>query len=358
MEGLGLSGRFWDGRRVFVTGHTGFMGGWLCARLKAQGARIWGYALPAPTEPSLYALAGLEGDFEVSTLGDVRNAGALKAALAAAQAEVVFHLAAQPLVRRSFREPLETYSTNVIGTATLLDALREDRHAQAVVVVTSDKCYADEDPSRLHEEGDPLGGTSPYACSKACAELVTGGFRSAYLAGNSRARVATVRAGNVIGGGDWAEDRLVPDIVRAAASKSKAVLRHPAAVRPWQHVLDPLQGYLQLVEGMWDDAGLAGAWNFGPEQTESADVESIAQMLSRSLGVDLEVRSDASVPETQTLRIDAAKARRLLGWRARLGTAEAVDWTADWYRAWLAGADARQLTLGQVARYQRLAGAA
>lgn len=349
---------FWDGRRVFLTGHTGFMGGWLCMRLRAEGARLWGYSLPAPTQPSLFELAGIEKDLEVSTLGDVREGVALRSALEESGAEIVFHLAAQPLVRRSFREPLETYSTNVVGTATLLDALRTDRHARAVVVVTSDKCYADDDPTAIHKEEDPLGGTSPYACSKACAELVASGFRSAYLAGDAPARIATVRAGNVIGGGDWAEDRLVPDIVRAAARKSKAVLRNPAAVRPWQHVLDPLEGYLRLVERMWNDAGLAGAWNFGPDEAESSDVTAIAQRLSRSLGVGLEVQSDASAPETQTLRIDASKARRVLGWRARLGTGDAVDWTAEWYRAWLAGAGARQLTLDQIARYQSLAGAA
>jgi len=353
-----LTERFWDGRRVFVTGHTGFMGGWLCARLKAQGARIWGYSLPAPTEPSLFELAGLEKDFEVSTLGDVRDAGALKSALVAARAEVVFHLAAQPLVRRSFREPAETYSTNVLGTATLLEALRDDQHARAAVVVTSDKCYADDDQGRIHGEDDPLGGSSPYACSKACAELVTSGFRGVYAAAESGVSVATVRAGNVIGGGDWAEDRLVPDIVRAAARNSTAVLRNPAAVRPWQHVLDPLEGYLLLAERMWNDASLACAWNFGPDDAGSTDVMSIAQKLCSSLGVGLDVQSDRSVPETQTLRIDAAKARRALGWRARLGISDAVDWTAQWYRAWLGGAGARQLTLNQIERYQGLAGAA
>lgn len=346
---------FWAGRRVFVTGHTGFMGSWLCARLKTLGCRVWGYSLPAPTEPSLFKLAGFENDFEVSTIGDVRDAGALKSALAAAGAEVVFHLAAQPLVRRSFREPVETYSTNVTGTAAVLESLRHAPQVRAAVVVTSDKCYADDDQSRAHTEGDPLGGSSPYACSKACAELVTEGFRSVYRAANLPVRVATVRAGNVIGGGDWAEDRLVPDIVRAAARKSNAVLRHPAAVRPWQHVLDPLQGYLQLVERMWHDAGLASAWNFGPDETQSADVGTIARRLSRALGVGLDFQADGSVPETQILRIDAAKARRALGWRARLSTADAVDWTSDWYREWLGGAPVRQLTLGQIARYESLA---
>ncbi len=355
MEGLGLSGDFWGGRRVFVTGHTGFMGGWLCARLKAQGARVWGYSLPAPTEPSLYRLAGLEADLDASTIGDVRDPAALESALAASAAEVVFHLAAQPLVRRSFREPLETYATNVLGTANLLEALRGDRHARAVVVVTSDKCYADDDQERIHGEDDRLGGSSPYACSKACAELVTETFRHACAAAGSPLRVASVRVGNVIGGGDWAEDRLVPDIVRAAASKSKAELRQPGSVRPWQHVLDPLEGYLRLVERMCDGAGLDGAWNFGPDEAHCADVQAVAQRLCGALGVELEIRHDASIPETRMLRIDSAKARRVLGWRPRLATDDAIDWTAAWYRAWLGGADARRLTLDQVALYRERA---
>ena len=345
---------FWAGRRVFVTGHTGFMGGWLCARLKLLGARLWGYSLSAPTEPNLFGLAALERDFEVSTTGDVRDAVALASALAASGADTVFHLAAQPLVRRSFRDPIETYSTNVLGTAALLESLLHAPQVRAVVVVTSDKCYADDDQSRSHVESDSLGGSSPYACSKACAELITATFRGIRLGENSPLRVATVRAGNIIGGGDWAEDRLVPDIARAAARKSKVVLRYPEAVRPWQHVLDPLEGYLRLVEKMRDDASLASAWNFGPDQKECADVLTVAHRISRALGVDCEIAREATLAETQVLRIDSGKALRTLGWRARLGTMEAADWTAQWYRAWMGGADARRLMLDQIARYRDL----
>jgi CDP-glucose 4,6-dehydratase len=358
VEGLALSAAFWGGRRVLVTGHTGFMGAWLCARLKAAGARVSGYSLPAPTEPSLFGLAELQADLEASVIGDVRDAGALGFALAAARAEVVFHLAAQPLVRRSFREPIETYATNVIGTATLLNALRDDRNARVAVMVTSDKCYAESGRSTGHREEDPLGGSSPYASSKACMELLTEGFRSVLAGAGAPLRLATVRAGNVIGGGDWAEDRLVPDIVRAAERRTPAVLRHPDAVRPWQHVLDPLEGYLALAERLWEDSQFAGAWNFGPEAEQVSDVRAIARRLSAALGVALEVRPDDSVPEAATLRIDASKARQQLGWCARLSTRAAVDWTAEWYAAWLGGASARALTLGQVDRYRGLAGTA
>jgi CDP-glucose 4,6-dehydratase len=353
-----LSAGFWRGRRVLITGHTGFIGSWLCVRLKAEGARVWGYSLPAPTEPSLFELADLEREFEASVTGDVRDAEALRAAQATARAEVLFHLAAQPLVLRSFREPVETFATNVVGTGALLDALRGDRDARVCVVVTSDKCYAEGAPSGGHRETDRLGGTSPYASSKACAELLTEGFRSVHAAAGSPLRMATVRAGNVIGGGDWAEDRLLPDIVRAAGRRASAQLRHPSAVRPWQHVLDPLQGFLDLAARMWEGAGFAGAWNFGPDAAQCADVRTIAQRFSSALGVGLDIAREQGAHEAQTLRIDASKARDRLGWRTRLSAAEAVDWASEWYRAWLGGASARQLTFQQVARYQGLAGAA
>lgn len=354
VEDVVSDSRFWAARRVFVTGHTGFMGSWLCARLKTMGARIWGYSLPPPTDPSLFGLAALHKDFDASTIGDVRDAKALASALGASGADTVFHLAAQALVRRSFRDPWETYSTNVLGTANLLEALRHAPQVRAVVVVTSDKCYADDGKSGVHAEGDPLGGSSPYACSKACAELVAATYRGIRQGEKAALRVATVRAGNIIGGGDWAEDRLVPDIVRAAARKSSASLRYPGAVRPWQHVLDPLAGYLRLVERMWDDAALAGAWNFGPEQSECVEVRTVARRIARALGVDCEEAPDASIAETQVLRIDSAKAKRELGWRARLDTMAAADWTAQWYGAWMGGGDARRLMDAQLERHRGL----
>lgn len=333
------------------------MGGWLCARLKADGARLWGFSLPPPTEPSLFRLAALEQDFEASTLGDIRDAAALQDALRQSGAEIVFHLAAQPLVRRSFREPRETFATNVIGTAALIEAVRQAPHARAAIVVTSDKCYAEDGGARPHAEGDALGGTSPYASSKACAELVTTGFRISLGATRAGAPIATVRAGNVIGGGDWAEDRLVPDLVRAAQQKSTAVLRQPAAIRPWQHVLDPLEGYLALAERLWEDSAYAGAWNLGPDESQVTDVQAIARKFSLAWGVALDIRPDTSVPETAALRIDASKARARLGWRSRLAIAEAIDWTAQWYADWLRGGNARALTFAQVGRYRALAGA-
>jgi CDP-glucose 4,6-dehydratase len=335
----------WRKRRVLVTGHTGFKGAWLALWLEALGAEVAGLSLEPPTTPSLHALLG--GTLETA---DIRDRGAVEERVGGVEPEVVYHLAAQSLVRPAFADPVGTYETNVVGTANVLEATRSLQSQPAVVVVTSDKVYAPSPLGRPHGEDSPLGGVEPYSSSKAGAELVAAAYRRCYL----DARVATARAGNVIGGGDWAVDRLVPDVLRALDRSESVVLRHPEAVRPWQHVLDPLHGYLLLAERLLDSSAEApAALNFGPE--DSCSVSELVDRLSDGFGGRPGWRRDEEaqvVPETAELRLDASRARAELGWSSLLGLGEAVDWTVDWHRRQSAGEDARQLTLGQIAAYE------
>jgi CDP-glucose 4,6-dehydratase len=326
---------WYRGRRVFLTGHTGFKGSWLLAWLRVAGAEVTGYALPPETDrPSLFSLAGL-GDGVRSVLADIRNRGALQEALTASAPEIVLHLAAQSLVRRSYAEPVGTFETNVIGTANLLDAIREIPSVKALVVVTSDKCYENQDLERGYVESDPMGGHDPYSASKGCQELVTTAFRRSFLAGAGIA-TATARAGNVIGGGDWSEDRLVTDLMLAAAENRACTVRHPDAVRPWQHVLEPLHGYLMLGRALHErGADVAEGWNFGPSLAEAVPVrELVARMTAAWPRVRAELGTATKGPhEARLLRLDNTKARERLGWRPALSLDETVDWTVAWYRA-------------------------
>ncbi|HET8755747.1 MAG TPA: CDP-glucose 4,6-dehydratase [Solirubrobacteraceae bacterium] len=322
---------FWDGRRVLVTGHTGFKGAWLTLWLHALGARVTGFSGPPPTAPSLFELARV-AELCDDLRGDVRDADAV--ARAAAGAEVVFHLAAQPIVRAALEDPAGTFSTNVVGTAHVLGAARD----AAVVCVTSDKCYAP--GPGPHREGDPLGGGEPYAASKAAQEHVAASYREAL-----GVRVATARAGNVIGGGDWGRDRLLPDLVRASERGTPVTLRHPGAVRPWQHVLDPLAGYLRLAERLFESSGYAEAWNFGPDGAETV-AWVVDQVRARwPLTVDV---SEGHAVEAPPLRLDASKARERLGWQPRLTLPEALAATVFWHDEVRAGAPARTVTLTQI----------
>lgn len=329
---------FWSGRRVFLTGHTGFKGSWLTAWLLRMGAEVTGYALPPPTRPSLYqALRLAEAHHGVT--GDVRDAAALAAAVREARPEVVFHLAAQPLVRRSYAEPVETFGTNVMGTVHLLEAVRAVGAVRAVVAVTTDKVYENREWVWPYREDDALGGHDPYASSKAMAELATAAYRRSYFSPAELARhgtaVASARAGNVIGGGDWAEDRLVPDLVRGFASRRPVVIRHPGAIRPWQHVLEPLSGYLLLAERLHaGDAAACDAWNFGPSDEDARPVGELADRLAARWGDGARWQHEpgAHPHEAHVLRLDIAKARHALGWSPRWTIATAVDRTADWYR--------------------------
>jgi CDP-glucose 4,6-dehydratase len=338
---------------VLVTGHTGFKGSWLSLWLQELGAVVTGYALAPATTPSLFELARVGSCMgSASKLADVRDAVALAAALDAAQPDVVFHLAAQALVRDSYIDPIGTYATNVMGTANVLEAVRRHPSVKAVVVVTSDKCYENREWAWGYRETEALGGHDPYSSSKACAELVTQAYRRSFFQPDAHpARLATARAGNVIGGGDWAKDRLVPDVLSAFAAGRPVALRHPHATRPWQHVLEPLSGYLLLAERLTARApGVDEAFNLGPSDEGVQTVQQVVDGLAQRWGGDVRWElSDGQHPhEAGLLKLDIAKARAVLGWKPQLSFEEALHWTVDWYRAHGDGADARQLSLAQI----------
>jgi CDP-glucose 4,6-dehydratase len=348
---------FWAGKRVLITGHTGFKGGWLCLWLHRMGAQVLGYALNPPTHPSLFETARV-GEAVESVIADVRDPERISGVVARFLPEVVFHLAAQPLVRYSYTNPIETYATNVLGTVHLFEAVRRAGATRVLVNVTSDKCYENREWIWGYREHEAMGGYDPYSSSKGCAELVTSAYRSSFF---NPARIAehgtalaSVRAGNVIGGGDWAEDRLIPDLVRAILAGQPAVIRRPHAIRPWQHVLEPLHGYLMLAERLWDDgAGFAEGWNFGPGDEESRPVSWIADLVVALWGDGASWRLDTEQHphEAHYLRLDSSKARTRLGWRPQWGIEQALRATVEWFKAWQKRADMRRTTLDQIETY-------
>jgi CDP-glucose 4,6-dehydratase len=351
MEDVGLNQVFWRGRRVLLTGHTGFKGSWLLLLLETLGAKVTGISLEAEPEGLFNQIAGAGRCKHIIT--DVRDESAIRRIVASANPEIILHLAAQPLVRQSYVDPLETFGTNVLGTATVLEAARHLDGLLAIVSVTTDKCYANDGRSTGYVESDRLGGHDPYSNSKACAELVTQCFRDSYFAGRG-VGVATARAGNVIGGGDYSADRLIPDAVRALSSGKRPELRNPTAVRPWQHVLEPLTGYLLLAQKLADDPkALAKAWNFGPSPEDVASVALVIGQLAKHWGKsgDFVAQAGEHPHEAELLTLDPAMAIKELRWKPRLTLASAVEWTAGWYRARLAGADAARLCLDQISRY-------
>jgi len=338
----------WRGRRVLVTGHTGFKGSWLALWLDELGAKVTGIALTPPTQPNHWDELGLRVD---EHRADIRDAQALASAFAAARPNVVFHLAAQSLVRRSYEDPVETWSTNVTGTANVLEACRRSPDLHAIVVVTSDKCYANNGTPRRYREGDRLGGHDPYSASKAATELVAASYRASFFERKGAPLLATVRAGNVIGGGDWAEDRLIPDLVRAQASGARLRIRSPHATRPWQHVLECLHGYLLLGERlMGGERSFADAWNFGPDNGEALTVAELLAQLQRhwpQLRWDVD---DAETPhEAAALALDSSKARSRLGWRPVWSLDQGLASTAAWYREF--AAERRVTSRAQLARF-------
>jgi CDP-glucose 4,6-dehydratase len=333
LENLEVNAAFWRGRRILVTGHTGFKGAWLVQWLHRMGAEIFGYALAPDTEPSLYREAGAAALLAHEQVADLRDLPRLKGFVDHARPEVLIHLAAQSLVRRSYAEPLETFTTNVIGTAHVLEAARSSPGLRAVVVVTTDKCYDNREQDQPYRETDPLGGADPYASSKAAAELVAAAYRRSFF--QQGAAIATARAGNVIGGGDWSSDRLMTDVVHAFAAGRRVRLRHPQAVRPWQHVLDALHGYLVLAQALLERGHeFAQAWNFGPAEPDARPVAWVVEKAAALWGTDAgwEPDTGAHPHESTLLRLDASKARRLLGWKPVLGIGETLEWSIDWYR--------------------------
>jgi CDP-glucose 4,6-dehydratase len=345
---MGVSTDFWGGRRVLITGHTGFKGAWLSLWLTELGADVLGLSDGIPTSPSLYEAAAV-GDNVASVQGDVRSIDDVGRAFDAHRPDIVLHLAAQSLVRRSFAEPLATFETNALGTANVLETMRRSETVRAAVIVTTDKVYGSH-TGRCHVEDDPLGGTDLYSASKTAAEHVTSAYRASFFSGDDGPVVATARAGNVIGGGDWAADRLLPDIVAALVNGRPLEVRYPDAVRPWQHVLNPLEGYLLLAERLWDDPSCAAAWNFGPDPADSRTVEAVIRRVEELWGTTLDVRSP-SLPqpaEAPSLELDASRARRVLGWAPRWPLEEGLRATVEWHRGLSEGESARTLTLAQI----------
>lgn len=354
---VGVSVADWfKGRRVLVTGHTGFKGAWLAAWLRDAGAEVTGFSLaPEPGRPSLFEIARVHDGIR-SMLGDVRDRAALATMLDESEPEVVLHLAAQSLVRRSYAEPLDTLSTNVLGTANLLDALRSRDSVRAVVVVTSDKCYENQGLERGYVESDPMGGHDPYSASKGCQEIVTASYRRSFLAEQGVA-VATARAGNVIGGGDWSEDRLMVDLMMAAGAGRPALIRNPDAVRPWQFMLEPLRGYLMLARALVErGATMADAWNFGPADADAVSVGEVVERVVRAWPrVTVDMAPAGPAPhEARLLRLDNTKAARELGWTPVLTLDETVEKTVTWYREVAENPDAASaLVSSQLAEYSR-----
>jgi CDP-glucose 4,6-dehydratase len=349
---------YWSGRSVLITGHTGFKGGWLAIWLHELGAKVHGFALNPPTAPNLFDVARVGSLLASDTRADLADLSCLTSALRSARPETIFHLAAQPLVREGYRDPLGTWVTNAIGTAHVLEAARATDSVRAVVLITTDKVYEDRELHRPYRESDPLGGRDPYSASKAAAEIVAASYRSSFFSGEGHpARVATARAGNVIGGADWASDRLIPDCLRAFDSGQPVRLRYPQAVRPWQHVLEPLAGYVLLAERLDSEDGqhFATAWNFGPDGSGNATVVQVATLAAQLWGEGASVElapSNDHPHEAQLLTLDATRARTELDWSPRWSLLQALEQTVLWHRAWKGGADMLNASRVQIERYE------
>lgn len=354
-----MNREFWRGKRVFLTGHTGFKGGWLALWLADMGAEVHGYALTPPTEPNLYTVANLQERLARSTIADIRDADALTQAMQAARPDIVLHLAAQPLVRYSYVAPVETYAVNVMGTVNLLEAVRQTPGVKAVVNITTDKCYENREWVWPYRENEAMGGYDPYSSSKGCSELVTAAYRRSFLE-SAGIQLASARAGNVIGGGDWAVDRLIPDFLRALDSGQVLTIRSPRATRPWQHVLEPLAGYLTLSEKLFvEGKAFAEGWNFGPEEADARPVQWIVEYLcSQVPGAAWRTDGTPQPHEANTLKLDSSKARALLGWRPRWDLATALGMTLAWHHAWKEGRDMAAFSMQQIREYETAGGQA
>ena len=349
---MGINSNFWLNRSVFLTGHTGFKGGWLTLWLTNMGAKVSGYSLEPPTNPSFFKENNLREFLENSTINDIQNFVALKNALSLAKPSVVIHMAAQPLVKKSYLEPQETYLTNIMGTVNLMEAARTADTVEAIINITTDKCYENIEQIRAYHENDKLGGYDPYSSSKACAELVSASYRNSFFK-NNNIKLATVRAGNVIGGGDWANDRLIPDFLKSINDGKKLYIRYPDAVRPWQHVLEPLSGYLILAEKLVTDGNnYAEAWNFGPEEGDSKTVKWVIEYLSQKIqNIHWEIDKTPKTHEANLLLLDSSKAKSKLAWKPQWPLEIALDKTIEWHMAWAENKKMSEVSISQIKSY-------
>lgn len=347
-----MSGAWWQGRRVFITGHTGFMGGWLCSYLLSKGAVVSGYALAPVTDPSFYDVVSLGDRLAASTIGDVRDLASVTTAMSDAQPEVIFHLAAQPLVLRAHAEPIETFETNVMGTVNVMDAARKLDGLAAMLLVTTDKVYQNNNWHWPYRESDTLGGKEPYSASKAASEHVITAYANSYFPDLG---IAALRVGNIIGGGDWAANRLLPDAIRSFAKSKPLTLRNPRAVRPWQHVLDPLPGYLQLAQALAENGtAFSGGWNLGPAASDCQPVEVVARQMAQAWGgkVDVKIEETSKIFEEKLLSLDSAKAQAELGWSPTWALSDGIRALVDWYKSQSEGADMWAVTQSQIAQFE------
>lgn len=349
-----MSSEFWSSKKVFITGHTGFKGSWLSLWLQRMGAEVHGYALKPPTSPNLYTVAKVETEIASSKIADIRDNSALTKAMQLAKPDIVFHLAAQPLVRYSYTNPVETYAVNVMGTVNLLEAVRQTKTVQAVVNITTDKCYENREWVWPYRENEAMGGYDPYSSSKGCSELVTSAYRRSFLT-EAGIALASARAGNVIGGGDWAQDRLIPDFLRSIDAGKTLVIRSPNAIRPWQHVLEPLSGYLMLAEQLFTKGNeFAEGWNFGPADQDARTVEWIVKYLvDRTPGSSWELDRNPQLHEANHLKLDSSKANKILNWQPRWKLQTSLQHVLDWHTNWKLGADMHDYTLAQIETYQK-----
>lgn len=350
---------FWQGKKVFLTGHTGFKGSWLCLWLHTLGAKVTGYALDPPTEPSLFKLCSID-EFVDSVIADIRDRERLNEAMKDASPEIVIHMAAQPLVRGSYKSPVETYEINVMGTVNIFEVVRTCKSVKAVVNVTTDKCYENREWHWAYRENEPLGGYDPYSSSKACSELVTSAYRNSFFNSsnytNHGVAIASARAGNVIGGGDWAVDRLIPDCVRALLNGEKIIIRNPDAVRPWQHVLEPLSGYILLAQKLCENGPrFAEGWNFGPNEDDAKPVEWIVKRICKKWGNDTSYEIDKGEHsyEAHCLKLDCSKAKAVLGWNPKWNLEKAIDTIIEWTAAYKEHRNLKQICLEQIKEYSK-----
>lgn len=352
-----INPEFWAGKSVFVTGHTGFKGSWLCLWLQRLGSRVTGYALSPKSAIDLFELASVADGME-SRIGDIRELELLNSAMRKACPQIVIHLAAQALVRPSYLDPVGTFATNVMGTVNVLESIRQTESVRAAVIVTSDKCYENREWVWGYREDEHMGGHDPYSSSKGCAELVTSAYRRSYFSNKTKeVSVASARAGNVIGGGDWAKDRLVPDFMRAFIEKRPVIVRNPKAIRPWQHVLEPLHGYLLLAEKLYAQGkACSGGWNFGPDESDMHSVSWVADELVRRWGNGAQWTLDTkeNPHESLSLKLDCAKARHFLGWKPQINLGTALDWTVQWYKGFQSSSDVRRISLQEIERYEQI----